>query len=309
MFRDPDTLNVGDQTLPNPFIERNSAGVISHYTARKLGIGRTIQGNWFILDQRLDFAVQDQLISAIMRSWKWNQKAKPKEWAKLVNSSIYVTELSSECVIPYGPGVQLVVDLNHSDVIDIFKEHGEVQRFATRRAQTILERNILKKHPGLGVNVVEPDQDGCALVNLYGWVESDIDSKRMSDMAETISRGEELPEDVVIKATVVESVDSDDGADPTVSDEEEVIPAGPDTDAGGSPQTAPGAPSQPDSHDKRALRAAARGLVQKLGQERSLPIIKQATGRDSLAGLAVCEVHELQAFIDAAGMEVAGGDK
>ena len=54
------------------------------------------------------------------------------------------------------------------------QEHTQRQRFGDRIAQTIVERNILKTHPAIGISKVQPQEGGAAgkkkaYVTVYGY--------------------------------------------------------------------------------------------------------------------------------------------
>ncbi|MCK4785192.1 MAG: hypothetical protein KAV87_15690, partial [Desulfobacteraceae bacterium] len=59
-------------------------------------------------------------------------------------------------------------------IIDCLNEHTQRQRFGDRIAQTIVERNILKTHPAIGISKVQPQEGGAAgkkkaFVTVYGY--------------------------------------------------------------------------------------------------------------------------------------------
>jgi len=72
----------------------------------------------------------------------------------------------------------LWINYRHDEVQAIMEEHTQRQRFGDRIAQSIVERNILKDHPAIGVSTVAASGDedkwgnisnASATVSVYGY--------------------------------------------------------------------------------------------------------------------------------------------
>jgi len=102
--------------------------------------------------------------------------------------------------------------INYTDpiIISCMEEHTQKQRFADRIAQTIVERNILKDHPAIGIDQVKPipgyeKGDAAALVTVYGY-QHNLDRPKMQGIMERAEKGDEV---VDVKAETIDKVDKE----------------------------------------------------------------------------------------------------
>jgi len=103
--------------------------------------------------------------------------------------------------------------INYDDpaIIDCLDEHTQRQRFGDRIAQKIVERNILKDHPAIGVSQVfakeTAAQGKVATVTVYGY-RHDLNPTDIAGIMRTVEKGvDSAPFEV--KAAVIEPSDID----------------------------------------------------------------------------------------------------
>ncbi len=179
----PQKVMVDERERPNPFIERNpKTKLIETVNIRKIGVGYSTVGNVVVVDKTLLYNIYAYFIESVQAKMKkvvWKDKRPTK------------TKLHPDCAIigtaderPKKDGrwaffetvSPLGMWMNYEDsaIIDCLNEHTQKQRFGDRIAATIVERNILKTHPAIGISKVQPQPGGVegkkiAYVTVYGY--------------------------------------------------------------------------------------------------------------------------------------------
>jgi hypothetical protein len=179
----PQKVMVDERERPNPFIERNpKTKLIETVNIRKIGVGFSTVGNVVVVDKTLLYNLYAYFIESVQSKmkkviWKDNRPTKEKLHP---DCAIIGTEDEKpkkdgrwaffETVSPLG------LWMNYEDpaIIDCLNEHTQKQRFGDRIASTIVERNILKTHPAIGISKVQPQEGGAAgkkkaFVTVYGY--------------------------------------------------------------------------------------------------------------------------------------------
>lgn len=190
----PRTIVMDGIEKSNPYVERNpKTKAIETVNVRKIGIGYNPAGNVVIIDKSLYFNIYTYLIQNIQA------KMKKREWKKVQGGRDIKTEIpifknmaevgtfedrpaeaadAKWIFLVTADPLGLWINYRHDEVQAIMEEHTQRQRFGDRIAQTIVERNILKDHPAIGVSTVtaagEEDRygnikDASANVSVYGY--------------------------------------------------------------------------------------------------------------------------------------------
>ena len=149
---------------PNPYVERNKrTRAIEAVMVRKIGIGYSPAGNVTAVDKTLFYNVYTYFIQSIqakMKRTKW-EGGKPTD--KKLHPDCAITgmkdappEIDGKWAF-YQTVPPLGIWINYADpiILDCLDEHTQRQRFGDRIAQKIVERNILKDHPAIGISQVE----------------------------------------------------------------------------------------------------------------------------------------------------------
>ncbi len=179
----PQKVMVDERERPNPFIERNpKTKLIETVNIRKIGVGFSTVGNIVVVDKTLLYNLYAYFIESVQAKMKkvvWENN-RPTKQKLHPDCAIIGTEDERpkkdgrwaffETVSPLG------LWMNYEDpaIIDCLNEHTQKQRFGDRIASTIVERNILKTHPAIGISKVQPQPGGMAgqkkaFVTVYGY--------------------------------------------------------------------------------------------------------------------------------------------
>lgn len=179
----PQKVMVDERERPNPFIERNpKTKLIETVNIRKIGVGFSTVGNVVVVDKTLLYNIYAYFIESVQAKmkkvvWKDNRPTKEKLHpdCAIIGTADERPKKEGrwaffETVSPLG------LWMNYEDpaIIDCLNEHTQRQRFGDRIAQTIVERNILKTHPAIGISKVQPQESGVAgkkkaFVTVYGY--------------------------------------------------------------------------------------------------------------------------------------------
>lgn len=205
---------------PNPYVERNpKTRAIDSVIVRKIGIGYSPAGNIVAIDKTLYFNPYTYFIQSIqakMSKKKWDKEKKEKS-EDSANPNAAVVGIESEKPDRPGSWVFFPVEsplglwVNYEDpaIIDCLEEHTQRQRFGDRIAQTIVERNILKDHPAIGVSSViarpgsVPEQGQRASVEVFGYRHD----MGYADLKEILRQAAKGQGEVEVQAEVIAGVD------------------------------------------------------------------------------------------------------
>lgn len=218
----PLTVIVDGVEQPNPYVERNKrTRAIESVIVRKIGIGYSPAGNITAIDKTLYYNVYTYFIQSIQAKLKKSEWIDGKETDKKANPDAGVVGIADKEPTKAGSWVFFPIEeplgiwVNYADqaIIDCLEEHVQRQRFGDRIAQKIVERNILKDHPAIGISNVIPkagavaDQGQTAYVEIYGY-RHDMGYADLKDVMKQAARGGEDPK-VEVKAGVIDKIDPD----------------------------------------------------------------------------------------------------
>jgi len=181
----PQMVMIDGVARPNPHVERNAkTKVIETVNVRKIAVGYSPVGNITIIDKTLFYNVYTYFIQSIQSKMKKNAKC-----AFVGTKEDQPTKSKSgkwawyETADPLG----IWVDYTNSLIIDALEDHTQRQRFGDRIAQKIVERNLLKDHPAIGIS--QPDvSQGIASVLVYGWKHK-FRAEEIQDISAQAERG------------------------------------------------------------------------------------------------------------------------
>ncbi len=212
----PQTVIVDGVEKPNPYIERNpKTKAIETVNIRKIGIGYSPAGNLVIIDKTLFYNVYTYFIQSIQAKMKREEYKNGKKTGQKAypNCAVYGTadekpDLEGKWAF-FETASPLGIWVNYEDqaIIDCLEEHTQRQRFGDRIAQTIVERNILKDHPAIGVsqvNVVgEDEKNPRAYVTVYGY-RNDLEPPQIKEILRQAEKGSD---EIEVKSEVIDMVD------------------------------------------------------------------------------------------------------
>jgi len=250
----------------NPYIERNPlTKLIESVFIRKMGIGFSPMGNIVVVDKTLLYNIYSYFIESIqskMKKVEWKSgkptKVKLHPDCAVIGTADDKPELNGKWAFyATAPPLGLWVNYEDSAIIDCLNEHTQKQRFGDRIAQTIVERNILKDHPAIGIDKVQPQANGeKAFVEVYGY-RHDFGPQQINEIMTQAEKGSET---IDIKAEVIDKVSTEEESQALKEVKEEVV-----EEAGKKEEKTPGEMDEPP--DDYFLKQEKEDTGHKPGEE------------------------------------------
>jgi hypothetical protein len=265
----PPTVIVDGVEQPNPYVERNKrTRAIESVIVRKIGLGFSPAGNVVAIDKTLFYNPYTYFIQSIQAklkktSWEKNpQTGKREDTGNAANPNAAMVGIAEDKPTKKGSWVFFPIEdplgiwANYEDpaILDCLEEHTQRQRFGDRIAQKIVERNILKDHPAIGVGLVfakngaTEAQGSVAYVEVYGY-RTDMGYPDLDHVMRQAAKGSDQ---LVVKAEIIHEADPaeeraeiEEAGEPERSDaDEDLGPTGEPadkTDKAEAPKTDPAA--------------------------------------------------------------------
>jgi hypothetical protein len=216
----PEKLTLPDgSTVVNPYpIIEPTSGSISKVWVKKMAIGLSPIGNLVITTSTLLYDIQMYFIQDLVKKIKYSAAA-----GRICMESMLTDQDKQKgifCKIEGDLGVW--ADFNNKDVLTCIETFVQNKLFAERKAQTIAERNAMKKHPALStvqVIPIGPEKARTAVVNVVGF-SHDFSQQELLDIAQKANDGEPITVNNK-KVEVVDITGSATEEDLTVGTEEE----------------------------------------------------------------------------------------
>jgi len=212
----PKTVVVDGREQCNPHIERNqTTRAIEAVNIRKIGIGYSPAGNIVVVDKTLFYNIYTYFIQSIQAKmkrviWKDGKATDKKEYPDCARTGTKEDrpESGSWAFFPTIPPLGIWVNYEDQAILDCLDEHTQRQRFGDRIAQKIVERNILKDHPAIGISQVEmreEDKNKVGYVTVYGY-RHDMGTEELGDI---MTQAEKGSADLEVKKEVIKDVPED----------------------------------------------------------------------------------------------------
>ncbi|WP_155394965.1 hypothetical protein [Clostridium sporogenes] len=295
------TLPSGDVVVnPFPIIDKES-GTIDKVWVKKIGIGFSPIGNLVMTSSTLLYDIRMYFIQDLNKKVQTNKSA----GRMCMEAMLTDEEKRKGMFLPIQGKMGIWVDLENKDVLKCMDTYIQNKLFAERKAQTIAERNVLKKHPALSQVYVEatgPQYNHIGAVSVVGYTH-DLNRDDLQNLASMAERGEDLTEYKgvkvdVIDANVIDEVGEEDLY--TARDEEEISP---------EPEQLPQSTSQPMQQiniqerekvaveNEKELREEIEGAKAILGEEEFNNIIKE-NFRKEYAELTAAQLRMAKSLVN-----------
>lgn len=226
-FVTPDTItDESGNVVGNPFIHK-AGNAIDWVKVRMIGICRGPSGNMQARDLTFVYNFQAYLAASLYAKWHNKKTNAVQPWGELISVNNTAPCPPNKIRVPVGSDVSLEVDLKNPNVVSIYREHLEQQKFAERNAIAMAERNIIQKMTGLHY----VGEDDTVLVTI--WPQGDTDLPRLGDMVQRAKTGLITVEDTPISVVKdkAEATDEDVAVtnenDETETEDAEVEPVQP----------------------------------------------------------------------------------
>lgn len=186
----PDMLTLPDGAKvvnPYPMIDPAS-GSISKVWVKKMAIGLSPIGNLVITTSTLLYDIQMYFVQDLVKKTKFNAAA-----GRLCMESMLTDEDKQKGIFYRIEGdLGVWADFSNKDVLTAIETFVQNKLFAERKAQTIAERNAMKKHPALSTVYVVPtgpEKARIGVVNVVGF-SHDFSQQELLDIAQKAADGE-----------------------------------------------------------------------------------------------------------------------
>lgn len=188
----PDKLTLPEgNAVVNPFpILDKASGTISKVWVKKLGIGLSPIGNLTITSSTLLYDIPMYFIQDLAKKIQYNAGA-----GRICLESTLTEEDKRKGIFYRIEGdLGVWADVSHKEVLKALDTFIQNKLFAERKAQTIAERNVLKKHPSLSTIYVDAqglEKARWAVVNVIGF-SHDFSQRDLLDIAEKAAANEPI---------------------------------------------------------------------------------------------------------------------
>ncbi|MBU2249703.1 MAG: hypothetical protein KKD77_23350 [Gammaproteobacteria bacterium] len=227
----PQKVVVDGIDQPNPYIERDRNRMVLSAIVRKIGIGFSPVGNVTVVDNTLFYNIYSYFIESIQAKMKKTRWDKGQETGETLYPDCAAIGTKDDMPDKKGKWVffktipPLGIWANYEDkaILDCLNEHTQRQRFGERIAQTIVERNIYKNHPAIGISKVQakPADERGDHVQASVWVYGYRHELAPADIKDVLRQAEEGKETIDVKTELVEDVDLESEADAIKETEKE----------------------------------------------------------------------------------------
>lgn len=221
----PEKLTLPDGSVvvnPFPIIDKDS-GTIDKVWVKKTAIGFSPIGNLVMTSSTLLYDIRMYFIQDLNKKIQ-----KSKNAGKMcIENTLSEDEKKRGMFLRIQGTMGLWADLNNVDILKCMDTYIQNKLFAERKAQTIAERNCLKKHPSLSqiyVDASGPEHNHYGYVDVIGY-NHDLTREDLLKLAQMAERGEDISEYKGMKIDVIDANAIDDVTEDDVmaaSDEEEI---------------------------------------------------------------------------------------
>jgi len=224
------TLPSGDIVVnPYPIIDPASK-TIEKVWVKKMAVGFSPIGNLVITSSTLLYDITTYFLQDLAKKVQYNKDAGKVTMGALLTDD----DLKKGTFHPIQGDLGIWVDYTHKEILKALDTFIQNKLFAERKAQTICERNVMKKHPALStVNVPAqgPKGKSIAKVTVIGFCH-DFNEQELLDLAEKAeSAGEDLEMENGQKVEVIDVDSTITGDDIIASSDDEEQGPGENSDA------------------------------------------------------------------------------
>jgi len=201
----PDKLTLPEGKVvvnPYPIIDPES-GSISKVWVKKMGVGYSPIGNLVITSSTLLYDIRMYFVQDLVKKIK-----KDKSAGKIVAEHMLTADMKEKGIFQKIEGdIGVWANFEHYQILKALETFVQNKLFAERKAQTVCERNVLKKHPALSqvyVTPQGPEKSRQAAIPIVGWTH-DLSQDELIEIAEEAANVDEG--EVEVAGQKVEVVD------------------------------------------------------------------------------------------------------
>lgn len=211
----PEKLTLPDNSVvvnPYPIID-TASGTIDKVWVKKTAIGYSPTGNLVMTSSTLLYDIKMYFIQDLNKKVQYNKGS----GRMCMEETLTDDEKRKGMFLRIQGTMGIWVDLTNTDILKCMDTYIQNKLFAERKAQTIAERNALKKHPALCqvyVDVQGPEKAHYGYVDVVGF-NSDLTREDLLKLADMAEKGESISDYKgtkvdIIDANVIDEVTEDD---------------------------------------------------------------------------------------------------
>ena len=223
----PEKLTLPDgSVVTNPFpILDPQSGTISKVWVKKMAVGYGPTGNIVITSSTLLYDIAMYFIQDMVKKIKYNAKA----GKFCIESVLTKEEKETGIFLKIEGAIGVWANLKEKDAQTCLETFVQNKLYAERKAQTIAERNCLKKHPSLAISIVDnqgTENNHYASVDVIGYTH-DLSQNDLEKLANEAAEGninnfKGTPVDIT-DANIIDDITEED-FHTAVEEDETVIP-------------------------------------------------------------------------------------
>ncbi len=205
----PDSIRIpgGDgnaMDVPNPFpIIDKESGTQKGVWVKKIVVGYSPIGSMTVSSSTLYYDFRMYFIQDLQNKIQYNKDAGRLCFEDQLTEAEKKTGIFMHIEGPFG----VWANMQHAEIQKAVRTWLANKNFGDRKAQTIAERNALKHHPALSLqlsNLVGPEKRRSVRVAVIGW-QHDHDFRELEDIALAADAGEEVIVDGQMVETIADS--------------------------------------------------------------------------------------------------------
>lgn len=220
----PDKLTLPDGNVvvnPFPIIDKES-GTIDKVWVKKTAIGFSPMGNLVMTSSTLLYDIKMYFIQDLNKKIQKNKNS----GRMCMEPMLTEDEKKNGMFLKIQGLMGIWANLNDADVLKCMDTYIQNKLFAERKAQTIAERNCLKKHPALAqvyVDTTGGEYNHSGYVDVIGY-NHDLTKEDLLKLAQMAEKGENIDQYKGMKVDIIDANTIDEVTDEDVNaarDEEE----------------------------------------------------------------------------------------
>ncbi len=218
------TVMVDGVERSNPYVERTpdvggQPGTVRRIVIAVIAAGLTESGTPVVVRAVTEFEPMHELRHALLKklyySYNEDGSRRERDWDMVPEAEVESWKAANAdrgtwMVVPLFGGLCGMINVASKGGVALIQEHMQVNATALSKAQTVAERNALRRHPSLSFPQVQIDQSrGEGFVRVVGWAPDERSAAQFQAAMQRLARGSDMQEDLqTLVGSDVEIIDA-----------------------------------------------------------------------------------------------------